>query len=205
MMNNNYRNANGTENKNHNSRIYLVTGAAGFLGGTICRQLVERGEQVRAFVLPNDPAMKFVPQEAEVVEGDLTDGASLEKLFLGLEDSAQIHADEDLMALVWYNLLSNAIKFTEPGGTIRVAQCSDQEKVKVLVSDTGCGMDETTRKHMFDRFYQGDTSHAAEGNGLGLALVFRILQIHGFAINADSSPGEGSTFVVTIPRKYSVS
>lgn len=60
---------------------YLVTGAAGFLGGTICRQLVERGDDVRAFVLPNDPAMKYVPKEAEVVPGDLTDMESLERFF----------------------------------------------------------------------------------------------------------------------------
>ena len=64
-----------------NNVKYLVTGAAGFLGGTICRQLIERGENVRAFVLPGDPAMKYVPQEAEIVEGDLTDMDSLEKLF----------------------------------------------------------------------------------------------------------------------------
>ena len=64
-----------------NNVKYLVIGAAGFLGGTICRQLIERGENVRAFVLPGDPAMKYVPQEAEIVEGDLTDMASLEKLF----------------------------------------------------------------------------------------------------------------------------
>jgi dihydroflavonol-4-reductase len=61
--------------------IYLVTGAAGFLGGTICRQLVERGDRVRAFVLPNDRAMKFVPKEAEIVEGDLCDKKSLEMFF----------------------------------------------------------------------------------------------------------------------------
>ena len=60
---------------------YLVTGAAGFLGGTICRQLIDRGDSVRAFVLPNDPARQYVPGEAEIVEGDLTDTASLEKLF----------------------------------------------------------------------------------------------------------------------------
>ena len=65
--------------KNHVK--YLVTGAAGFLGGTICRQLIERGDSVRAFVLPGDPAAKYVPAEAEIVEGDLTDMASLEKLF----------------------------------------------------------------------------------------------------------------------------
>ena len=67
---------------------YLVTGAAGFLGGTICRQLIERGEDVRAFVLPGDPAMKYVPQEAEIVEGDLTDMDSLEKLFT-VEDGTE--------------------------------------------------------------------------------------------------------------------
>ena len=60
-----------------NNVKYLVTGAAGFLGGTICRQLIERGENVRAFVLPGDPAMKYVPQAAEIVEGDLTDVDSL--------------------------------------------------------------------------------------------------------------------------------
>lgn len=67
---------------------YLVTGAAGFLGGTICRQLIERGENVRAFVLPGDPAMKYVPKEAEIVEGDLTDMDSLEKLF-AVEEGAE--------------------------------------------------------------------------------------------------------------------
>jgi len=64
-----------------NNVKYLVTGAAGFLGGTICRQLIERGEAVRAFVLPGDPAIQYVPQKAEIVEGDLTDMDSLEKLF----------------------------------------------------------------------------------------------------------------------------
>lgn len=61
--------------------MYLVTGAAGFLGGTICRQLVERGEMVRAFVLPNDPALQFVPKEADVVEGDLCNIADVRKFF----------------------------------------------------------------------------------------------------------------------------
>ena len=64
-----------------NNRMYLVTGAAGFLGGTVCRQLVERGENVRAFVLPNDKAIKYVPKEAEIIEGDLTDMDSLERFF----------------------------------------------------------------------------------------------------------------------------
>lgn len=68
-----------------NNKMYLVTGAAGFLGGTICRQLVERGERVRAFVLPNDRAMKYVPKEAEIVEGDLCDKESLKRFFAASE------------------------------------------------------------------------------------------------------------------------
>ncbi|MCH5197158.1 MAG: NAD-dependent epimerase/dehydratase family protein [Oscillospiraceae bacterium] len=71
-------------------KMYLVTGAAGFLGGTICRQLIDRGERVRAFVLPNDPAIKFVPGEAEIVTGDLRDKASLEKFFTVPEDTETI-------------------------------------------------------------------------------------------------------------------
>lgn len=67
--------------KKNESRKILVTGAAGFLGGTICRQLIDKGEDVRAFVLPNDPAMRFVPEEAEIAEGDLTDMDSLERFF----------------------------------------------------------------------------------------------------------------------------
>ena len=68
-------------NMNGSNTKYLVTGAAGFLGGTICRQLIERGEAVRAFVLKNDPAMKFVPEAAEICEGDLTDMESLSRFF----------------------------------------------------------------------------------------------------------------------------
>lgn len=67
---------------------YLVTGAAGFLGGTVCRQLIDRGDEVRAFVLPNDPAIKFVPDEAEVCVGDLTDRESLERFF-AVEDGVE--------------------------------------------------------------------------------------------------------------------
>lgn len=64
-----------------NKRMYLVTGAAGFLGGTVCRQLIDRGDKVRAFVLPNDRAIKYVPEEAEIVKGDLCDMESLERFF----------------------------------------------------------------------------------------------------------------------------
>lgn len=121
------------------------------------------------------------------------------ELIAELEDRVLVTGDEELLALVWTNLLSNAIKFTPPGGAVTMTQTSDTDTVTVCVSDTGCGMDETTVKHIFDKFYQGDTSHATEGNGLGLALVQRILELSDGSISVRSAPGKGSAFTVTLP------
>ena len=117
-----------------------------------------------------------------------------------ITDEVYICADPELLSLVWSNLISNAVKFTPRGGTVGVALRSDADGVEVTVSDTGCGIDPETGKHIFEKFYQGDTSHATEGNGLGLALVKRVIDILDGEISVRSTPGRGSSFRVKLRR-----
>ena len=122
-----------------NNVKYLVTGAAGFLGGTICRQLIERGENVRAFVLPGDPAMKYVPQEAEIVEGDLTDMASLEKLFAVEEGTATIVLHIASVVTVNPDYSSKVMEVNVDGTRNIIRLCLSHPECKKLVycSSTG--------------------------------------------------------------------
>ncbi len=115
-------------------------------------------------------------------------------------DDVRIKSDPELLSLVWNNLISNAVKFTPEGGTINVSLKTEGSQVTVSVSDTGCGINPETGKHIFEKFYQGDTSHATQGNGLGLALVKRVVDILQGEIFVQSTPGKGSTFSVRIRR-----
>ncbi len=117
-----------------------------------------------------------------------------------IDEDVSIYADAELLSLVWHNLISNALKFTEEGGTIMLTLHEEQQKAIISIKDTGCGMDSNTGKHIFEKFYQGDTSHAAKGNGLGLALVKRIIDIVNAEISVESEIGKGSTFTVILPE-----
>ena len=118
-----------------------------------------------------------------------------------IADDVRIKSDPELLSLVWNNLISNAVKFTPRGGTVGVEMKTEGGDVLVTVRDTGCGISPETGRHIFEKFYQGDTSHAAQGNGLGLALVKRVVDILSGEIQVQSTLGRGSVFTVRLRRE----
>ena len=117
-----------------------------------------------------------------------------------IEEGVRISADAELLQPVWNNLLSNAFKFSEAGDTVSLSLTTEGEDAVVRVRDTGCGMTPEVGAHIFEKFYQGDASRATQGNGLGLALVKRVVDILQGEIGVESAVGVGSTFTVRIGR-----
>ena len=117
-----------------------------------------------------------------------------------IAENVLVSADVELLSLVWNNLFSNAFKFTENGGKVTLTLTADETHATVKVSDTGCGMSAEVGAHIFEKFYQGDTSHATQGNGLGLPLVKRVVDIMQGEIGVESAIGIGTTFTVRIRR-----
>jgi len=125
---------------------------------------------------------------------------SEKNLDLRLElDALQYEGNEEMMSHVWVNLISNAIKFSPEGGVLEVSCMRVQDFIVVHVRDEGEGMDAVTQSRIFEKFYQGDSAHATEGNGLGLSLVKRIVDLCRGKIAVDSAPGQGTTFSVYLP------
>lgn len=108
---------------------------------------------------------------------------------------------EELLEQVWINLLDNAIKHSPPGGTICVRLEDTSAALTVCIADHGDGMSADVQKHIFEKFYQGDSSHKSEGNGLGLALVKRIVELCKGQISVESAPGSGAAFEISLPKE----
>ncbi len=114
-------------------------------------------------------------------------------------EEVTIRAEDSLLKQVWMNLLDNAIKFSPSKGRIAITLRSNETGAIFTVKDQGAGMDAKTQTYIFDKFYQGDASHHMEGNGLGLPLVKKILELHQGTVSVKSGKGNGSIFIVKIP------
>lgn len=122
-------------------------------------------------------------------------------LEIDIPDNIEIKADSEMMELVWQNLLSNAFKFTHNGGQVKIIVHQNQDGTEIKVQDNGEGMSPDTISRIFDKFYQGETSHSRQGNGLGLSLVSRILTAMRGTISIKSQLTEGSEFTVWLPLR----
>lgn len=114
-------------------------------------------------------------------------------------DPITFYGNEELLMQIWANIFSNAIKFTPNNGTIACTLKQSDGLIITTISDNGIGMSEDVQTHIFEKFYQGDKSHSSEGNGLGLALVKRIIDLCGGTIEVHSKCGAGSAFTVKLP------
>ena len=116
-------------------------------------------------------------------------------------DRVSYLGNEPMMRHVWDNLISNAVKFSPQGGIVKIRLIKKLKKLIFTIEDQGPGLSEEAQKHIFDKFYQADASHKQEGNGLGLALVKRILTIEKGQITAENTPEGGCRFAVTLRTK----
>ena len=116
-----------------------------------------------------------------------------------ITDAVRIVADEEMLSHLWINIIDNAIKFSPDDSKINITLECTGEKAVVIVKDQGIGMDDDMKKRIFDKFYQGDQSRATEGNGLGLSLAKRILELENGHIEVDSEFGKGTSIKVSLP------
>ncbi len=149
--------------------------------GIIQKEQFSLDEQLRCCVLAF---------EDKVEEKNLALNVDLEEVY--------VVSDKALLEIIWNNLISNAVKYTGFGGKISIKLKKESEKIIVIVSDTGCGMSEKIKEHCFEKFYQGDSSHSQEGNGLGLALVKQVVNLLGGEVKIKSILNEGTDFTVVI-------
>ena len=153
-------------------------------------------------IQPKEQRINLCEQLAACILGfdQLMDEKDIQ-LDFDMDEEIWIQTDAQLMSMVWNNLISNAIKFSEKQGSIRIHSELINNKVQISISDDGCGMDEQEVRHIFDKFYQADTSRKMNGNGIGLASLRCVIDLLQYEIKVKSVKGKGSTFVVIIPME----
>ena len=117
---------------------------------------------------------------------------------LDIDDRLIKYTNESFIQLIFSNLISNAIKFSKYEGIVEIKLKNKNDYIEFMVKDNGIGMSKDTIIHIFNRFYQGDTSHKTEGNGLGLSMVKKAIDRLGYKISIESEEEKGSTFIVDI-------
>ena len=192
----------GSENLDENQKEYvdkilLNTHRLSTLVGSILLLSKLENQQIptnqRLYSLDEQIRQSIVALETAWVKKDIELDVELNRIsYLG---------NEAMMRHVWDNLISNAVKFSPQGGTVTLRLTKKLRKLIFTIEDQGPGLSDEAQKHIFDKFYQGDSSHKQEGNGLGLALVKRILAIEKGQITAENIPEGGCRFTVTLPTK----
>lgn len=117
------------------------------------------------------------------------------------EDKVMVFAEKEMLNQVWVNLIDNAIKFSNENGKIEIKVYEKEDNAVIEIKDNGIGIDKDKQNRIFDKFYQADKSHSKTGSGLGLSIVKRIITLNDGDIKCKSKKGNGTTFIVTIPKE----
>ena len=152
-------------------------------------QMVLRIENVVVADVLRSVASTMEPQAAKKAIRLESDGTA----------AGHVPADAGKLNQMLLNLVSNAVKFTQEGGCVKMGALRLPDAVEISVSDTGIGIAESDRAHLFDEFHQLDSATEKHGTGLGLALTKRFVELHGGRIRLESALGKGSVFTITLP------
>lgn len=124
-------------------------------------------------------------------------------LDINIED-CYINGNKEMLNQVWVNLLDNAIKFNSKNGIVSINMKKEEGNIFINITDTGVGIESESIPKIFDKFYQGDISHATHGNGLGLTIVKKIIKLHGGTIECDSIVSKGTKFTIILPIESNI-
>lgn len=155
------------------------------------RSTFNLSEQIRNAILMMES--KWLKKELDL-QLDLLEIDSTEIYFYG---------NAELLNQVWVNVLDNAIKYSDQNGKLEIELLDFYDKVTFKLKDYGCGMDTNTQAHIFNKFYRANTSQAIEGNGLGLTIVQKIVDLHRGQISIESKPKQGTSVTVSLPKQLS--